>query len=98
MRITIDCTPEEVSELVQCGRAICGEIVNISIAGRERVFMIIHSQTGSGLRGWNDFASRIELDEVRLVKTPQQIKAEEAVKAAEESLKKAKEALEAVKK
>lgn len=43
-------------------------------------------------------SSRIVLLEVREFKTPQEIKAEEAVKAAEESLKKAREALEAVKK
>lgn len=95
MKITIECNNDEVRELSLNGWHSDARL-NLVLAGKERVFFPESIEHLGSLFG--EGVNVLHLQEVVAVKTKQQIKAEEAVKAAEESLKKAKEALEAVKK
>jgi hypothetical protein len=95
MKITIECNNDEVRQLLPNGWQRDTRL-NLVLAGKERAFFpesIEHLGSTFG-----ESVSRLYLEEIVEIKTKQQIKAEEAVKAAEESLKKAKEALEAIRK
>ena len=95
MKITIECNNDEVRELLPNGWKRDTRL-NLVLAGKERVFFPQSIEHSGSLFG--ESVNHLYLEEVVEIKTKQQIKAEEAVKAAEESLKKAKEALEAVRK
>lgn len=99
MRITIDCTDQEAYDLLPEGIFSQRDLV-ITVGGKTRRFAPISLEEGRSYGPFSAYTRNMTLvlEEMVTIKTKQEIKAEEAVKAAEESLKKAREALEAVKK
>lgn len=94
MRVIIEGTNREIREL--CSDFYDLTQTTLKMFGKEYRLIPLEVTLSDGDSSL--FSSRMVLQEVVAFKTTQEIKAEEAVKAAEESLKKAKEALEAVKK
>lgn len=97
MRITIDCTDQEAYGLLPDGLFSQKEL-HMVVAGKPRRFVPVTLDHHLGTFDVYCRNVTLVLEEMVTIKTKQEIKAEEAVKAAEESLKKAREALEAVKK
>lgn len=96
MKVTVEGVNDEILELIPGGWGPDAR-VNMVIGDKNRSFIPVRLDHVGSIFG--EEVSRLYLEEIIVVvKTKQQIKAEEAVKAAEESLKRAKEALEAVKK
>ena len=94
MKIYIHGSSKEIREMCPDMHKLFQTTIRLFGKDREFVPQLVNIQEGDDYT----FRSSMVLQELVQVKTPQEIKAEEAVKAAEESLKKAREALEAVKK